>query len=101
MQDQPLLGDGVAQLADQLEPLARVQVPLAGVELRARAARLGLVHRHVGALEQRLGVVPVLREQRDPDARGDLELDPLDGEALRERLCDATESVTCARSSFS
>jgi len=54
VQGQPLLGDGVAQLADQLQPLARVQVPLARVELRARATALGLVHRHVGALEQRL-----------------------------------------------
>ncbi len=88
VQGQAVLGDRVAQLADQLQALAGVQVALARVELGARAARLGLVHRDVGALEQRLGVVAVLREQRDADAGGDLQLDPLDGEALRQRRGD-------------
>jgi hypothetical protein len=54
----------------------------------AAARRLGLVHRDVGALEQRLGVLAVLGEDGDADARADAHVDAVDREALLERARD-------------
>ena len=81
--------DGVAQLTDEFEALAGVAIALAGVEGVPGARGLGLVHRDVGALQQRFGVGAVVGVQRDADARGDPHVDPLDGEALLERRSEA------------
>ena len=59
---------------------------LGGVEAeRPAAVALGLVERAVRALEQLLEVAGVVREDRDADARRDLELVPLEHERLLER----------------
>ena len=63
------------ELADQREPLARVVVARGQVDLVAGAQPLGLVHRHVGALEQAERVGRVLREQGDADAGVDVQPD--------------------------
>src|SRR3954467_5906819 len=77
------------QLADEWEPLTAVVVATGEVDLVARAHALGLVHRDVRALEQPHRVVRVGGEQRDADARIDVDLDAADGEGLLERRAEA------------
>ena len=61
-----------------------------GVELKAvSTALLRLVHRIVGAAEERRDVVGVLRERRDADARRDEHLGAPDQDARRELVGDA------------
>ena len=81
-------GDGVAQLADELQPLARVAVLLLGVEGVPAPRGLGLVHGHVGVPQEDAGVLAVLREDRDPDAGADLDVDALDREAILQGARD-------------
>src|SRR3954451_10625565 len=78
VQDELVGPDRVAQLADEREALARVAVAVALVEGVAASRRLRLVHRDVGALQERLGVIAMLREERDADARADAHVDAVD-----------------------
>lgn len=59
---------GAAQIAQQAEPVRGVAVPLGLVELDTAAVALGLVHRHIGAAQQSLGVEGVVGEDGDPRA---------------------------------
>ena len=89
MQDELLLVDPAPQVADQLEVLARVAVGAVVVEGVAGVRALGGVHRDVGVLEQRLGVLAVVGVERDPDAGLDLDGELLELEPLGDRLAHA------------
>ena len=80
--------DGVAQLADELQPRARVAVLLVRVEGMSAARRLRLVHRHIGVPQEAVGILAMFREDRDPHARGHLDVDAVDREAVLERARD-------------
>ena len=81
--------DPGAQLAEQDEAVAAVVVALLAVGRDAHAVALGLVHRDVGALEQldRRGGVP--GEEREADARVDLDRDAVEDERLLEAAAQA------------
>jgi hypothetical protein len=64
--------------------IGAVVVAHLGVDLAAAGLLLGDVHRDVGALEERMDVVPVLGIEGDSDARFDLESEPVDRERLLE-----------------
>ena len=93
VQHQLVLVQGTAELAHDRE--ARV-VALVGsdlVEVERRVLPLGAVHRDVGALDQQLGRVAVIGEDRDPDRRLDRERKLLDaGSAARGRREPARSS---------
>ena len=79
-------------LADRAPQPRREREPLTGVRRlrlverhRAATAALGLVHRVVGVLEERVRVGRVLRVQRDADRRADVEERIGDLEGLVER----------------
>ena len=78
--DRPPQPRGEREALQWLARHARVERP------RRAAASLALVHRHVRVLEQLLGAVGVLREQRDPDARLHVELHAGDGEGLGQAV---------------
>ena len=77
--------DRVAQLAHEREALAAVAVARGQVDLVPGPHPLRLVHRDVGALQQPDRVARVLREERDADARVDVDGDVLDLEGALER----------------
>ena len=77
------------QVARERQPDEVVRVLLARVALDARAARLRLVHRDVGALHQRLDVAAVLGVGRHADAEADVEPHAGDVERLAERAAHA------------
>ncbi len=80
----------VPQARLQREALERVGVERLGVELEVvLALELGLVHRDVGVLRERLLVLPVRGMDRDADARRDADLVP----HQRERSGDRREHV--------
>jgi hypothetical protein len=56
-----------------------------------RALLLGAVHRHVGALKQHVGVVPVLRIHRHPDRCLDRQRQVLHDHRQLERRADAVD----------
>ena len=89
MQDELVVVDPAPQVADQLEVLARVAVGAVVVEGVAGVRVLGGVHRDVGVLEQRLGVLAVLGVERDADARLDLDGELVELEPLGDRLAHA------------
>jgi hypothetical protein len=80
----------VTQFANCLEALACVAVARALVDRIARMSRLGLVHRDVGVLKQRLGVRAVLGVYGDADARDDPHVDPVHAQATVKCLTHAT-----------
>ena len=80
VQDELAALQPVAQLAQQLQPAPRVVVARGQVDLVAGAGALGLVHGHVGALQQPERVARVLGEERDADRRVDVHADAADGE---------------------
>ena len=55
------------------------------IAVGVRPARFGVIHRGVGVLEQRLGILTVVGVEADPDAGGDVELMALD--AVRRGEC--------------
>ena len=81
--------DRLAQFGGEGEALGAVVVAPRRVHLARGVRLLGGVHRDVGPLQQRRGVVPVVRVERDADAAVDLE-----GEAVdRVRPGDTGEEV--------
>ena len=97
VQDQLVALERAAQLGDQRQPLARVAVARRVVGLEAGARLLGLVHRDVGALQQRVGVGAVLRAERGADARVHHDLEPVDLERVLERDADPAPDLGRAR----
>src|SRR5215218_4151765 len=77
---QVALLDGDPQGPDQGEPPRAVLVPFRGVDLDVGVAALGLVHGDVGALQEQLRILAMVRSEGDPDAAGDLQLELLDGQ---------------------
>ena len=69
VQAQLVVVDGVAQLAQQRQRLRAGGVDGRVVEHRAFAAALGVVHRHLGAAEQGVGVGGMVRPHRHAEAR--------------------------------
>ena len=49
---------------------------------------LGQIHRNVGALQQRLDVVTVLRVDGDANRSREIECDPVDRDRVSQRLPD-------------
>ena len=80
VQDELVVVEGVAQLAQELEPLGRVGVARGRVGLDVRARALGLVHRHVGVAQERRDVLAVVGLQRDADRGAELDGDAADVE---------------------
>ena len=80
------LVDRATQLGEHRQPARAVVVALLRVDLAAAGLLLRHVHRDVGALEQRMDVVTVLRVQGDADAGLDLEGEAVDRERLLQRL---------------
>ncbi len=92
-----------AQLAFERQSRRELVVHLVGEELVAvLAATFDVVHRDVGALNQRLDGITRLRIHRDADARADEQLMSVDDERRRELVehfaCDHDDVV--ARSHF-
>ena len=84
------LVDGLAHLPFQRHALGGVRVHLVGEErVGLAAALLGLVHRHFGVLEQRVGILAVSRRHGDADARAHAQLVTVDVERLGQRVLDA------------
>ncbi len=77
-----------AQITQQAEAVAAVQVPLGGVDLVARARVLRLVHGHVGPLDERFDIGAVVGEARDSEARLHVDGEPPDRERLVEQALD-------------
>ena len=73
VQLQHVVEQGLAQLAEQAEPVGRVQIALGLVGLDAGALLLGVVHRDVGAAQQRGRVRAMARARGHADGRVDLE----------------------------
>ena len=74
-----------AQIAQQAEPVGGVAVALGLVHLDARAVPLRLVHRHVRAAQQPLGVERVVGEDGDSGAGLQHEGEPVEVERGAER----------------
>jgi hypothetical protein len=82
---------GLAELAEEGEPLGIVRLVLFGVEETGSPSELlRLLDRRVGPAQQDLRLLAVLRRDRDPDARSDL--DGQAGQVLEhERLLQGGE----------
>ena len=84
------VGDGLAQV--ELERAARLQ-PLVHLALeeavRAAAVALGEVERHVGVLQQQVGVGAVVRRDGDADAGADHDMPAVDVVGPADQLDDA------------
>ena len=89
VQDELAGADRGAQLAEQLQPLGGVRVAVRRVGLDAGARALGVVHRDVGALDQRVHVGPVLGAVGDPDAGVQHGRDAVEQERARDRVLQA------------
>ena len=84
MQRQLLPVERLAQAVLERAPLERLLGHGRGEQLEVvAAALLGPVHRRVGALQQRLGVLAVLGVEADPAARRDVHVAPVQGKGLR------------------
>ncbi len=68
VEQQLVAHDGVAQVVLQLQALQVVRLQVGLVEAEALLRFLGVVHRHVGRLQQRHGVLAVLGIDRNADA---------------------------------
>jgi len=77
------------QLGEQAEPVGRVGVAVGRIRDDAEAAALGLVHRDVGALQQRADGRAVLRIQRHADARLQLDGYAAQADRLAQRVLQA------------
>ncbi len=89
VQGELALVDAAAQLARERQALGGVGVALAVVGRDARAAVLGLVHRHVGAAQERAEVVAVLAEIGDADAGAELDRHAAEVQRTGERRAQA------------
>ena len=84
------VGDGLAEVelqrAPQLQPLVHLALEEA---VRAAAVALGEVERHVGVLQQQIGVGSVVRRDRDADAGADDDVAAVDIVGPADQLDDA------------
>ena len=88
--DAQLVGtEGVAQVAEQLQPVGRVAVVARSVQQRTKVRRLCGVHRSVSALHQLDRVVCVVGQHGDADACLDVQVEVAHLERLVERRVDA------------
>ena len=85
VQDELVRLERMPQLAEALQPVGRVGIARRVVDAHARVLALGLVHRDVRALDERGDVGPVVRAERDADARAELDRDAADDERALER----------------
>ena len=97
--DELALFEGAVQGTGERQAIVDAVVHGRRIELPAVAAQLlGAVHRHLGVVEQRLGVDAVARIERQADARREPELVIIDqpglGEALRKTPGDGEAVVT-------
>ena len=69
--------DGTAQVGDECEPLGGIVILLGGIQ-RRHVCFLGQVEGDIRAAHECLRVGAVVWEERDPDARVDLEVDAAD-----------------------
>jgi len=88
VQDELLAVERAREVPEQREARRRVGVARGVVVGGARAAALGLVHRDVRALHERVGIRRVRGEPGDPDARLDVQRDPVVREGLGDRRAD-------------
>ena len=88
VQHELALRDRTRQLGEQRQPVGVVMVDLGRVDHAWRAGLLRRVHRDVGTLDEQIDVGPVLREERHPDARLDVERQAADLERATDRLED-------------
>ncbi len=84
-----------AEPAEQCEPTGGVSVPVCDVDLDAGALLLRQVHSDVGTTHDRVDVLAVLGEDRDADARLELEEHSLNVKWTSERLADALSHLYC------
>ena len=92
-------GERVAQVELELAARLRLHVHSGSKKRQARAAvGLGAVERHVGVLEQQVGVAAVARRQRDADAGADHHL--VAARSRRSRPGSATMRSASAPASF-
>ena len=89
VQRQLVLVDGTPQLAHHCQAHRAVLVLVGRIHRVAHVAALGDVHRHVSAAEERIGVMAVVRRQRDANAGVDLELQTAEGKRLLQDLQQA------------
>ena len=89
VQDELVVVERVAQLAQELEALGRVGVARGGVGLDVRSRALGLVHGHVGVAQERRDVLAVVGLQRDADRGAELDGDAADVERDGQRAVQA------------
>ena len=88
MDDEVVALQRAAQLARQRQPRERVARVAAVGGDPAAARLLDLVHRRVGVAQQRVGVVRIVRVDRDADRGADLELGVGDRKRLQQRRLD-------------
>jgi hypothetical protein len=88
VQDQLVPGQRARKLGQELEPLPGMDVAARRVQLPAMMVALGLIHGHVGLLQQHLGGRAVLRANSDADAGVHAHAHPGDHHRLRQRLAD-------------
>ena len=81
--------DRSPQLAAEGEPAARARIALLLVDLDSGSVGLGLVHRRVRALDERLSARRAIRKQRDADAGAERELDALELVGTADRRADS------------
>jgi hypothetical protein len=72
--------DGGPEGSDQGQASGAVLVALGGVHLDPGVSRLGLVHGHVGALQQRVGIDAMVGTEGDPDTARHRQFELLDGQ---------------------
>ena len=109
VQDETLPGlDRLAQAAGHRDLLQRGIRTAAIHRMPVASAVFHRVHRNICMLEQRLGVVGVAGVEADPDARTDVDLDPLDDkrrtqdsvQRAGDRLCRTHEIDLLSRVAF-
>src|SRR4029077_15301832 len=89
VKDELVMLQRLMQRSLECETFRRLSRQERRAELVAVSSRLfRLVQSRVGALQQRLRIVAVLRVEGDADAGGDVEFMAIDGDRLRHRLED-------------
>ena len=89
VQDELVVVEGAAQLAQELEALGRVGVARGRVGLDVRAGALGLVHGDVGVAQQGRDVLAVVGLERDADRGAELDGDAAHVERERQGAVQA------------
>lgn len=96
VENEPVLGDCLAQPALHLELADRFGIHVGGVEVECVAAGvLGTVHRGVGVAQQGFEAVVVVGKHARPDTRRDLDFPPEHDERLADRAQDPACDQRC------